>query len=255
MLQSIAIPSASGRQIPALHCDNGDSLTILVHGIMSEKTEGGFYTSLAERLLRQGESVLTIDLAGHGASEVQFQDTSITKMVEDLIAVSVYSNERYRAINLVCASFGASIYLLSQDFHGEKLKRVVLLNPVTNYRVNFCEADTEWGRHFSPQLHDAGYWSKSSHNIPGRDMALGRLFISELALLSPQAVKLDELREFLVIHGTADQVISIESVKAFLSTQSTQVYRFEALPGAGHGFDGKEEEVFSSVCKFLGSVR
>jgi alpha-beta hydrolase superfamily lysophospholipase len=184
MPERITIPSAAGRAISALYRQAGPAVALMVHGITAEKTESGFYTALGQRLLARGMSVLSIDLAGHGDSELPFDQTCVTLMAEDLVAACAFAAARHGALHLVCASFSASLYLLAQAAGLAPAAGVVLLNPVTDYRANFIEADTAWGRAFCPQLSAPDFWTVPHHAVHGGPLTLSRRFISELALMS-----------------------------------------------------------------------
>lgn len=252
-MNRIDIPSAAGRSIPALYGVSDTSAqraALLVHGITAEKTESGLYLGLAERLRARGVSVLSMDLPGHGDSAVAFEDGSVTQMVEDLVHAHRFLAERHTAVSLVCMSFAASVYLLASAAGLPGCESLVLLNPVTDYRSNFIEADTDWGRAFCPQLAEPGFWAVPHHPLPGDTRRLGRRLISELALMSPQAVRPPASQRLLVLHGTADRVISLASARAFVAGRAPHA-RFVEVPGADHGFHTVPGLVGDEVCRFI----
>lgn len=250
LLNRIDIPSATGRSIPALYAGRGPRAALLVHGITAEKTESGLYLQLAERLLAQGVSVLSIDLPGHGDSAIAFEDTSVTQMVEDLFHARGFLAARHPQVTLVCMSFSASVYLLACAAGLPASAGVVLLNPVTDYRVNFIEADTDWGRGFCPQLAEPGFWAVPQHAVHGGPRRLGRRLISELALMSPQSVRPPPSQRLLVLHGTADSVISLASARAFVAGRAPAARLIE-VPDAEHGFHTVPGAVLDAVGQFI----
>ena len=246
VLNRIDIPSAAGRRIPALQAGHGPHAALLVHGITAEKAEGGLYLRLAERLLTQGVGVLSMDLPGHGDSAIAFEDASVSQMVEDLVHAHRFLADRHAAVTLVCMSFAASVYLLASAAGLPRCDSVVLLNPVTDYRANFVEADTDWGRAFCPQLAQPGFWTVPHHALPGDTRRLGRRLISELALLSPQSVRPPAAQRLWVLHGTADSVISLASARVFVAGRAPHA-RFIEVPGAEHGFHTVPGAVLAAV--------
>jgi pimeloyl-ACP methyl ester carboxylesterase len=252
MIIQNTIPSQAGYLIPSVLYQQGDELVLLCHGITSEKTEGGFYTRLSEQLACLNFSVLSFDFRGHGDSAVPFEDATITGMVEDLIHSYLYARQAGYRVAFVCSSFGASIFLLAQSKFQFRPTRIVFLNPVTDYLMNFVMADTEWGRYFSPQLASADFWLVPTHKIPNNTLSLGRKFISELALLEPQAMSLSPHHRSLVMQGDADTVISQTSVKGFIDKLESNRVTFVLIPGAEHGFKGYEGLVINLTCQFLG---
>lgn len=251
MLSQIKIPTKNGRKIPAIYCDHGANLTLLVHGITSEKTEDGFFTELANQLIDRSQSVLSMDLPGHGDSAITFTEMRISQMVEDLAITYAFAKKKHQNINFVCNSFGASIFLLCTFASMPHPNKVVLLNPVTDYRTNFVCADTEWGRQFSPQIKNLNFWEVEKHKVPGRNLYLGRGFISDLALLSPQSVHLGDEYETLVIHGEQDTVISIQSAFNFTKNRTPNSTKFISIPNARHGFQGYEKAIFENILTFF----
>lgn len=249
-LKRIDIPSVPGRSIPALYAARGPRAALLVHGITAEKTESGFYLQLAERLLAEGISVLSMDLPGHGDSTVAFEDTSVTQMAEDLFHARRFVAARHTDVTLVCMSFSASVYLLACAAGLPGSAGVVLLNPVTDYRANFIAADTAWGRGFCPQLAEPGFWAAPHHAVHGGPRRLGRRLLSELALLSPQSVRPPTSQRLLVLHGSADSVISLASARAFVASRAPAA-RFIEVPGAEHGFHTLPGVVHDAICSFV----
>lgn len=256
MWHDLTLASADGRAIPALYAASaaaGPRAALLVHGITAEKTETGFYTQLAERLLAQGVSVLSIDLPGHGDSPLPFEQTNVAAMVQDLAAAWAWLQARHVEIVPVCMSFSASVFLLGQAAGLPRPARAVLLNPVTDYRANFIKADTAWGRGFAPQLDDPAFWSLPSHAVPGSERRLGRQLISDLALLAPQAVSLPAEMQLLILHGDADSVISLASAQRFARERCPLAStRFVVVAGAEHGFHEDPAPVHDAICAFMG---
>ena len=256
MLHRIDLCSADGRVVPALYQDAGPRAALLVHGITSQKEEdGGFYLALAERFAEMGLSVLSIDLPGHGDSPLAFEDTAPSLMVEDMAVALAFLRARHTPTLVVCASFGASVYLLARAAGLPLPDAAVLLNPVTDYRTNFVCADLPWGRSFAPQLAHPGFWALTDHAVPDGPLRLGRRMLSELALLSPQAVRLPDSLRLLVLHGTADEVISLASARAFVNSRAPRSTEFDEVPGAGHGFHGFHSQVQARICEFVQNLR
>lgn len=251
MKNAFTIPTSTGYKIPAIFKRHGREIVLLCHGITSEKTEGGFFTALTSELERGNLSTLSFDFRGHGESSIPFEQANISGMVEDLIQVYAYASSQGYSVSFVCASFGASVFLLAQSKFSFPETKVVFINPVTDYFANFVSADTEWGRSFAPQISNRLFWEMARYPIPARNVNLGRSFISELALLEPQSVTVSKNISMLVMHGDADTVISQESCRRFVNRQNNNSLHFIGISGAGHGFDGFQEQVFKLISEFL----
>lgn len=253
MFNRISIPTLSGHSIPAIQCIRGEQLVLLCHGITSEKTERGFFTQLSARLAIYNFSTMSFDFRGHGDSAVAFEDATISDMVEDLIQTYLYAMKAGYKVSFVCISFGASIFLLAQSKFDFQPTRIVFLNPVTDYLTNFVMADTEWGRQFSPQLESTDFWLLANHKIPNNTLSLSRQFISELALLEPQATRLSPAHRALVLHGDADTVISQASAKRFVEKHDVNAVSFISIPEAEHSFPSHQDTILDLTCRFLGN--
>ena len=102
-----------GHNIAAIHKSRGASRVVLLcHGITAEKNEGGLYTSFAQALAEHGLDSFRFDFRGHGESSINSADASIAGMVIDLDTVLSRLSEHYITVDIVAASFGASIVLL-----------------------------------------------------------------------------------------------------------------------------------------------
>ena len=237
-------------ETPDEHCivlhlsgDATQRVVLALHGITSECTEGGLYLSLASRLHSQGVSTATFDFRGHGRSPTPFRSATVSGMVLDFICVYDFLVNHFDEVDIVCASFGASIALLASRVHAlPQTRRVVMWNPVVSYTATFTRASTEWGRKFYPQLELGQAFRVSSHAVGESGLALGREMISQIALMSPELESFGDSKLVTLIHSKQDSIVPFAATEQY-AVRHGLMARLHSLDGADHGFDGFENEI------------
>ncbi|MAG39145.1 hypothetical protein CMO90_03595, partial [Candidatus Woesearchaeota archaeon] len=107
---------------------------ILLHMLNGEKND---WNTLIPFLREAGYHVISIDLRGHGFSDLkweQFSSNDFNKMIMDVEAASKFLKAKgVKDINIIGASIGANI-ALKYASKNEYVKNLVLLSPGMNYR-------------------------------------------------------------------------------------------------------------------------
>ncbi len=231
----------------------GNHCVLMLHGITSERTEGGLYTDLTHHLLNRNISAAAFDFRGHGESKMTFEMATVAGMALDFASAYKVLTARYAEVTLVCASFGASIALLaSRALTLSSTKRVVLLNPVLSYAETFSHATTTWGKNFFPQVDSAEFWDIRTHDTGDRNLHLGREMITQIALMDPEQLGFDSGKQITIIHGTEDDIVPIALSQAFVARSEGDTTLIE-VRGASHGFEGHEEFVLDKVIQVITS--
>ncbi|MBR9689582.1 MAG: alpha/beta hydrolase [Candidatus Altiarchaeota archaeon] len=109
---------------------NGFAIT-LVHGFGIEKRERGLFDEIAKTLSNGGYTVFRFDFSGCGESEGNYEQTSLSKQVQDLKAVLKFVNERGFENNrtgIVAQSFGTRVTIALNP----KTKAIVLMGSGTS---------------------------------------------------------------------------------------------------------------------------
>ena len=110
---------------------------ILVHGLGGKKED---WESFAQFLRKKNFRVLSIDLRGHGQSDLSWENLNeedFEKMIFDIDVARnyLYNQTRSRRVSLIGASLGANLIAEYLDEYGNKnIQKVVLLSPGENYR-------------------------------------------------------------------------------------------------------------------------
>lgn len=227
------------QSFPVLEAGTGSKIVIMLHGVFSNMHESGRFDRQSELHVSNGYRTARFDHQAHGDRNTQSQTFRIPNMIRDFY--DVYKRfEGMSEINLVASSFGASIFLIaSHCFKDMQFRRVVLLNPVTDYKTLLLKPIT-------PQMQcvfSDSFWEEVNQN-GSREALNGIVFDQynyvEFSILEPKRY-IGELGEnTLVIHGTDDTAVSYEECKEnFLQNSAVS---FEPIKGADHAFTDEKSE-------------
>jgi alpha-beta hydrolase superfamily lysophospholipase len=227
----------------------------MCHGIFSEKNEDGRYTRLASLLSAAGYSSWRFDFLGHGESRASTESFTVAAALADFLIVAAAHRSAFPAVprSVVASSFGGSIVLLAAlAGHLAELAydRLVLLNPVTDYRSSFLEPfGAQLQEVFTPEALSSIRHTGSAEVKPGFVFGLPALL--EFELLSPAAGFTHIDIPTLILHGDQDTAVSHDIVKR--DSAVSPVTRFVTIPGASHSFvePEAEERTFRLISEFL----
>lgn len=209
---------------------------LLIHGITTDKDEGGFYVNLASKLGQENIASLRFDWRGHGESEGKYEEVTLLGIANDIENALDTISARYKGIriHIVAASFsgGVAVYYLAHN--PGRARSLVLLNP----RLRYCEK----------MLEDTPFWQGNGLNKAGAErleiqgwlpygegpFRIGRAMINELFWVKPYQIMKDIPCPTLTIHGTKDSVVPFVDSEQYYqaNTQSELI----AIEGADHGF-------------------
>lgn len=133
--QSVSFPTSDGVQIKGSYYDGGDKSIILLHMLGRNRSD---WNDFANLLQKEGYSVLSIDLRGHGESAngrpyQEFSESDYRAMVLDVEAAANFLSSKGKTLEaIVGASIGANVGLNYASKHG--IAKLVLLSPGLNYR-------------------------------------------------------------------------------------------------------------------------
>jgi len=213
---------------------------VLCHGITVDKEEEGIFVELAQKLVKNDFAVFRFDFRGHGESEGNSIDLTVTGEKRDLeSAIMFLQGLGYEEFCIVAASFGAGAASLFISEHQDIIKAFCLWNPVIDYH-DMLNPQLPWtkanfGKEAMQKLEKQGYTE-----IGSRKFKVGKPFFAELKELHPWK----ELRSIkipiLFIHGNKDSYVSYkDSVKYSKLFQNAKL---ETIRGAEHGFHENKED-------------
>jgi hypothetical protein len=209
---------------------------LLVHGGGVTRDEGGFFTRLSSTLAESGVSALRFDFRGHGESEGRQEDLTISGILNDIRAAREYLCGLTGAekVNLIGASFGGGISAFYAARNPEQVRRLVLFNPLLNYKKRFIDDKPYWeDDHISE---DAGSrLSRDGFIEHSPTFKLGRALLNEVFYLQPHTALPGLVSPTLIVHGTGDTFVPVDSSRNAMH-QITAPARIVEIEGAQHGF-------------------
>ena len=204
---------------------------VLVHGFANNRMEGGAsFVRMSRLLAEHGIASVRADLSGHGESDGDFFDVTITGEIGD--ARSVLREVREFAfvdpgrIGLVGMSMGGVVAgIVAAEEPG--VRALCLWSPaaVAPFEVG---AGHLKGRDIAAEINEKGYFDADSHRM---SPALVE-DISNLDVYGRSAPYDGPVR---IIHGDKDDIAPIEYARRYLDHYSGNA-ELETVPGADHGW-------------------
>jgi pimeloyl-ACP methyl ester carboxylesterase len=190
---------------------------------------------LADGLAAAGVASLRFDLRGHGESEGRQEELTLSTILNDIAAAiaTVRQAVGVSSVSLLGASFAGGITGYYAAKRPGELDRLVMINPLLNYKKRFIDDKPYWSDdHIDDEaarmLADQGFVAHSP------TFKLGRALLNEVFWLQPHVVVPEIKVPTLIIHGTKDTFIPIESSRA-AAAQLQAEHRLVEIEGAQHG--------------------
>lgn len=215
---------------------------VLCHGLGGDvdKDEDGIFTNLAEELRSVGFAVFRFDFRGHGESEGEQIDMTITGEKKDLeSAVNFLKKKGFKEFGLLGASFGGGAVSLYMGENPINIKAVVLWNALIDYGSKMNPV-TKWGKK---------YWGREAFEraekfgfteIGSSKYKAGRNLMNELKIMKPYQLLMKLEIPILFIHGDQDSYISYQDSVQYAKLMKNA--KLVTIPGAEHGFHDKKED-------------
>ncbi|MGA4541880.1 alpha/beta hydrolase [Uniformispora flossi] len=209
---------------------------VLVHGSGVTREEGGFFTRLASSLADAGVPNLRFDLRAHGASAGREAELTIAGVANDVRAAVDHvrrSTGWPGPVHVVSASFSGGACARFAGHRPDDIDRLVLLNPRLDYRERYTTTRPGWtDDYLSPEtakhLDAHGFTERSPFE-------LGRALLNEVLLWELPSVLGAVRSPVLVLHGTADTFVPVETSRRLLPLFGASAELVE-IEGAQHGF-------------------
>jgi uncharacterized protein len=212
------------------------SASVLVHGGGVTRHEGGFFTRVASGLADAGVSSLRFDFRGHGESEGRQEDLTISGVVNDIrcAAEHVRAKTGIHRISVIGTSFGGGISAYYASRYPDQVERLVLFNPLLNYKKRFIDDKPYWtDEHISQEAgHELARRGFIAHSPTFK---LGRALLNEVFYIQPHLALGRVTAPTLIVHGTRDTFVPVDSSRAAV-TDMAGVASLVEVEGAQHGF-------------------
>jgi alpha-beta hydrolase superfamily lysophospholipase len=208
---------------------------VFVHGGGVTRDEAGFFTRLAAGLASAGVASLRYDLRGHGESEGRQEDAPLSAHLNDMrvVLAELRSRAGVSEASLLAASFSGGMAACYAARGSDPLARLVLINPLLDYKDRFINQKPYWhddhiDDEHAGQLTEAGYIEHSP------TFKLGRALLNEVFWMHPRDVLGEIIAPTLILHGTKDTFISMDSSRAAVALLRAP-HRLVEIEGAQHG--------------------
>lgn len=208
---------------------------VMVHGGGVTRDEGGFFTRIAQGLGDRGTTSLRFDLRGHGASDGRQEDLTLSGVANDIRSAVDYvlDTSDLSSVSVLGASFGGGITAMFAARHPEAVRSVVLINPLFNYKRRLIDEKPYWsldhiGLDAGRELAENGFLAHSP------SFKLGLPMLNELFWVRPDEEITNLRAPTLIVHGTGDTFIPVESSRQHAERIPGEV-RIVEIEGAQHG--------------------
>lgn len=187
---------------------------------------------ISSSLAARGFGVLSFDFTGLGDSEGEFEETTFSGSVDDLVAAANFLSKEYAAPSLMVGhSLGGAATLLAAS-RLESVEAVVTIgSPSAPQHVKHLFSDRV------DQIVDQG---KSEVNIGGRPFILKREFVEDLDRQDILSVVRELGKAILILHSPEDKIVGIDDA-AILYKAAKHPKSFVSLSGADHLLSSPED--------------
>lgn len=209
---------------------------VLVHGGGVTREEGGFFARLATGLAAVGIASLRFDLRGHGESEGRQEELTLTMILNDIrVALAEVRDLSGAAqLSLLGASFVGGVCAYYAAKRTAEIDRLVLLNPQLDYKKRTIDSRDYWHDDYldddqARHLTELGYIQFTP------SLRHGRPILNEVFWFEPLAVLPEITALTLLVHGTKDTFVPVETSRDALPLLRAE-HRLVEIEGSQHGF-------------------
>jgi putative redox protein len=192
---------------------------------------------IAGRLASLGFGVLRFDFTGLGSSEGEFQNTSFSSNVEDLVrAADHLRHHRSAPAILVGHSLGGAAVLAAADRVPEAKAVVTIGAPSDVAHVL---------KHFQAELEDIGRDGTARVTLSGRTFTITKQFVDD-AKGQALAASIAKLRKaLLVMHAPTDQIVGVDHAEAIFRA-ARHPKSFVSLDTADHLLSDRRDAAYAA---------
>ncbi|TRO66711.1 bifunctional alpha/beta hydrolase/OsmC family protein [Christiangramia sabulilitoris] len=195
-------------------------------------------TNISKNLASNGFGVLRFDFTGLGESEGEFEDSSFSGNVEDLIAAANFLGKEYKSPSILIGHSlgGAAILFAASQI--ESVQAIVSINAPSNL--------SHLKKHFQSSLEDIEKDGSARIKIGGRSFRIKKHFIEDLKK-NEDAEALKKIRKpLLIMHSPQDEIVSVDHAET-LYKAAWHPKSFISLDGADHMLSEKKDSEYAGL--------
>jgi len=191
--------------------------------------------NISRALARSGLAVLRFDFTGLGESEGEFEETTFSSNVADLVAAAEYLGRERRAPGLLIGHSLGGAAVIRAARQVPSARAVVTIN---------APADPEHvKRHLTASLDEIERTGQAEVELGGRPFTISREFLKDLGRQSMQDALEGLEPALLVFHSPDDAIVDVENGERIISL-ARQPKNFVSLPGADHLLSRAEDSEY-----------
>ena len=247
----VTFTSRGRRLVGMLHMPGGEGpfpAVVMLHGFTGNHIEPHrLFVKAARRFASGGIAALRFDFHGCGDSEGEFEEITITGMVEDALAGLAFTRGREGIdpgrVGLLGLSLGGAIAARAAVTAKAPPACLVLWAAVADMKRAFST--------LAPPAVADNFGRRRVHDFHGS--AVSQRFLDELVAFRP-AEGLDRYAgPVLVVHGEGDEEISPEDAETFMRSAGGGGAEMRLIPGADHCFCSLawQRELYDVTARFL----
>lgn len=208
-------------------------LVIGCHGFASSK-ESSTFRELEQRLNHKGIAFFRFDFHGHGDSEGDFENLTVTQAEDDVLsAIAFVRSKGYTSLGLVGSSMGGIACILAAA-ESPKLKTLALKCPVSNHNGLLIAKAS----HTTPeQWRKKGFLTRTTSE--GKKVRLSTAFLDDDENYDGYEAAKHIAMPTLIVHGDADSIVPLEDSKKLL--ECLPKGKLEVVTGANHQFEKADQ--------------
>ncbi|WP_200303559.1 alpha/beta hydrolase [Streptomyces adelaidensis] len=192
-----------------------EQAVLFLHGEGGTREQDGFFAPLADALAAQGVASLRFDLPGHGESEGRQEELSLSMLLNVIGSGLDHLRERVGTTRpaLVATGFTGGVAAGFAARRGAEVSRLVLFNPLIDYKEHFVDARREWSSDYLDE--PAGRELLATGRLAYTpSFVLGRAMLNEVFWLQPRGVLDVIAAPTLIVHGAGPTTVPVESSRA-----------------------------------------
>lgn len=235
----------------------GENLPVAIvsHGFMANQMTVRHY---AQFLAGMGYAAFCFDFNGGsvllGKSDGKTTDMSVMTEVSDLCAVIEYARgleyTNSSDILLMGCSQGGLVSALTAAKLKDQVSRLVLFYPAFCIPDDARKGKMMWAR-FEPQ--------HIPETVKCGPMKLGRCYIADVINMDPYAAIRGYEGDVLIVHGTADKIVSISYAQRAAEAYKGELYdrgvTYHAIEGGKHMFSGRHDKMALTYLKEFADIQ
>ncbi len=246
MEQALKFQNTKGTNLAAILSNPTGStdtlMVILCHGHSSTKNTKN-YVKLTELLNKEGISTFRFDIYGHGESEGEFENATVSEAVDDIVSAVKYLKEKgYSKLGLVGSSFGGIASTIAAS-RIKDLQFLALKSPVSNYADFYFWRGTPIAKWKEQGYRD--YKTKKGM------LKLNYSFYEDAIINDGYTVAPSITIPTLILHGDADtEVLLDQSIKLAKLLPNGKL---EIIKGADHSYTNEShaEQMLGALVAFI----